>query len=236
MLKILALGNSFSTDCTTYLDRVGKNLYVRNLYIGGCSLERHAKNLLEDLPYYQLQVQGEPIQEELVSAAALFCADEWDFITVQQASGVSGLQESFDPHLDVVLDYIRRLCPRAKILWHQTWAYATYSTHPEFVNYGKDQAQMWKQIEACSHRTVREKQLDGIIETGRAIQALREQLTPDGTELCRDGFHLSLDYGRYAGAYVWAKKFGTECTGFVPDGADEARVAQIRRIIDNVYK
>lgn len=233
-MKILALGNSFSTDCTTYLDRVGKGLYVRNLYIGGCSLERHAKNLLEALPHYQLQAQGEPIREEAVRAADVFLGEPWDVVTVQQASGVSGVQESFYPHLDVVLEQIRRLCPSAKILWHQTWAYATYSTHPEFVNYGKDQAQMWKQIEACSHRAVRQNHLDGIIETGRAIQALREQLPPDGTELCRDGYHLSLDFGRYAGAYVWARHFGAEITEFTPDGADRERLAQIRHIIDTL--
>lgn len=48
-MKILAIGNSFSQDATRYLQDIaasaGENLFVRNLYIGGCSLEMHAKIL-----------------------------------------------------------------------------------------------------------------------------------------------------------------------------------------------
>jgi D-3-phosphoglycerate dehydrogenase len=78
------------------------------------------------------------------------------------------------------------------------------------------------------------KGIEGMIKVGEAIQTLRRTLTPDGTEFCRDGFHLSYDYGRYAGAYVWAKFFGTEITDFVPEGADPNRIAEIRRVIDTL--
>ncbi len=48
-MKILCIGNSFSTDATTYLSRVaasaGITLETYNLYIGGCSLERHWNNM-----------------------------------------------------------------------------------------------------------------------------------------------------------------------------------------------
>ena len=53
-MKILAIGNSFSQDATRYLQDIaasaGENLFVRNLYIGGCSLEMHAKNITENAP------------------------------------------------------------------------------------------------------------------------------------------------------------------------------------------
>ncbi len=231
MLKILALGNSFSTDATTYLDRVANGLFVRNLYIGGCSLERHALNIAEKHAHYELQAQGVMIGEETVASEPIFASQEWDYITVQQASHHSGLYETFDPHLTTILQTISTLCPTAKILWHQTWAYATSASHPGFANYGNDQEQMWRQIEECSHRAVKEHGLDGIIEVGRAIQTLRRTV-PDATEYCRDGFHLSYEYGRYAAAYVWAKYFGVPVTDFVPQDADAARIAEIRRVID----
>ena len=45
MYKILAIGNSFSEDATYYLHQIlehsGIENQVVNLYIGGCSLERH---------------------------------------------------------------------------------------------------------------------------------------------------------------------------------------------------
>ena len=47
-----------------------------------------------------------------------------------------------------------------------------------------------------------------LIPTGQVIQILRETVPEfdyanGGISLCRDGFHLSLDYGRFAAAAVW---------------------------------
>jgi len=53
-IKILAIGNSFSDDAVEYLDELAiadsVPLIVGNLYIGGCSLQRHWKNATELLP------------------------------------------------------------------------------------------------------------------------------------------------------------------------------------------
>ena len=50
MKKILAIGNSFSEDATSYLEDIatcgGEDCKVVNLYIGGCSLERHYNNIV----------------------------------------------------------------------------------------------------------------------------------------------------------------------------------------------
>ena len=47
-MNILAIGNSFSRDATAYLHQLltasGMENTVVNLYIGGCSLERHWQN------------------------------------------------------------------------------------------------------------------------------------------------------------------------------------------------
>ena len=47
-----------------------------------------------------------------------------------------------------------------------------------------------------------------IIPVGKVIQTLRETVPEfdyqnGGLSLCRDGFHLSLDYGRFAAAATW---------------------------------
>ena len=234
MLKILGLGNSFSWDATTYLDRVAGDLYVRNLHIGGCSLEGHVDKIQNKKAWYEFQAQGVKIGEKTVSANDIIASEDWDYITVQQVSHYSGMYETYEPYLTEVLDFIRKTCPKAKIIWHQTWSYATTSDHPGFANYDHDQELMWSKIEECSHRAVKEHNLDGILEVGKAIQTLRRTLTPDGTDFCRDGFHLSYDYGRYAAAYVWAKFFSHDITDFVPEGADPARITEIRRVIDEM--
>ena len=47
--KILVIGNSFGEDATHFLHDLaltrGINTKVVNLYIGGCSLERHWRNI-----------------------------------------------------------------------------------------------------------------------------------------------------------------------------------------------
>ena len=49
-MRILAIGNSFSQDAFKYLHKVaeaaGKEVTTVNLYIGGCTLERHWNNVL----------------------------------------------------------------------------------------------------------------------------------------------------------------------------------------------
>ena len=48
-MNVLAIGNSFSQDATRYLSQIaqkgGDTLSVANLYIGGCSLETHFRNI-----------------------------------------------------------------------------------------------------------------------------------------------------------------------------------------------
>ena len=55
-MRILTIGNSFSEDATRYLSQIAKaqgvNFEVVNLMIGGCSLERHYRNMLDDKKDY----------------------------------------------------------------------------------------------------------------------------------------------------------------------------------------
>ena len=48
-MKVLSVGNSFSVDCQRYVREIaagnGKEITLGNLYIGGCSLERHCENM-----------------------------------------------------------------------------------------------------------------------------------------------------------------------------------------------
>lgn len=233
-MKILALGNSFSEDCTAYLERMTDDgVTVRNLYIGGCSLSRHNDNLCGKIADYELQRNGRMLGEAFVSANEVMSSEAWDVITVQEVSGNSGHYDDFSETLREVLERIRALCPTARQVWNQTWSYATYSTHGRFAEYGRDSERMFSEIEASSHRAADDNGL-GLIEVGRGIQALRHSDLVDETEFCRDGFHLSLTEGRYAAAYVWARYFGFGVNGFVPEGADAERIRAIRAFIDGL--
>ena len=57
MIKILILGNSFGQDSVRYLNGISragkKEIRVVNLYIGGCSLYRHYRNMLSEEAAYK---------------------------------------------------------------------------------------------------------------------------------------------------------------------------------------
>ncbi|MBQ4268504.1 MAG: DUF4886 domain-containing protein [Clostridia bacterium] len=229
-LKILALGNSFSQDATAYLQKICKDVYVRNLYIGGCSLERHADNLAEQTPAYDFEENGVAVLHG-VSANEMIASERWDFITVQQASVWSGVKESYEPHLSFVLEKLRILCPAAKIVFHQTWAYAEEYMPFDQGNYGGLRALMKNAIEEAASWATKKHGLERI-KAGDFVAVLHEDETFQGVPAYRDGYHLSLEYGRYAAALVWAKFFGLSVDeSFTPEGADKKICEKIRAYI-----
>ena len=58
-MRVLAIGNSYSQDATRYLYGIaragGVDVKVVNLYIGGCSLSRHYRNMLSELTEDELK-------------------------------------------------------------------------------------------------------------------------------------------------------------------------------------
>ena len=95
-LSLLCIGNSFSDDAVDYLfpilkDHGVKELHIGNLYIGGCSLERHYKNIKENIPDYSYRVyryDGLDDHPDYTLEKALL-ERKWDVLTLQQYSGHS---------------------------------------------------------------------------------------------------------------------------------------------------
>lgn len=218
--RILAVGNSFSQDASRYLEEIteaaGTPIFQRNLYIGGCSLERHADNIRTGASVYQYQIRGQDAPEHLISLQNALQQENWDVITVQQVSGLSGLPETYEPYFSQLLEEIRDKCPQAQIYFHSTWAYEWGSNHPDFVRYQNDQENMAKCIRNVA-QMVRNTYHLPVIPSGELIAKLRTNpefdIRQGGISLCRDGFHLSLDYGRYAVGLLWYR----ELLGQFPD-------------------
>ena len=212
-LRILAVGNSFSDDGTEYLPDLLEGAGVHNvrlarLYIGGCSLERHMGGYNRDSRYYRYDKSLDNKWVTLDPRKGLRDAlseEPWDIVTVQQASGVSGLYDSYKPWLDELIAIVRRHCPNpdASIVWHQTWSYSRDSDHGEFPNYGRDQAAMDAAIAACVDSLKADSGISVVIPSGPAITAARRLFPDVPRDLTRDGFHLSFAQGRYTAACTW---------------------------------
>lgn len=208
-LRILAIGNSFSQDAAEqYLwelfDAAGIPVIIGNMYIGGCTLERHFNNTVTDkADYAYRKVVGEVRTSTPKVPLSHGLADEpWDYVSFQQASGVSGEYDTYEPYLEALIAYVRRRVPASAVfMWHQTWAYAASSTHKEFPRYGSDQIRMYQAIIGASRKAVSSHGIKILIPSGTAIQNARTSTL--GDSLNRDGFHLEKTYGRYTAACAW---------------------------------
>ena len=213
IIKVLAIGNSFSEDAIeNYLfdisQSAGKKIVIGNLYIGGAPLELHLKNAHNNLNAYsfrKITLDGTKKTLEKVSIEQAIESDNWDYISLQQASSFSGQYNIVMESLTDLWTYIyAHMNPDTKLVYHQTWAYQQDSKHEGFKNYGNDQLAMYDSIMAVTAKIDKSQDFAFIIPSGTAIQNGRSSSI--GDHFTRDGYHLNLDYGRFTAALTWYAK------------------------------
>lgn len=260
-LKVLMIGNSFSICVLNHMPAIaaecGCELDLVSMYIGGCSMERHAGNLYagksfsEFRPYridwsYSSLKEGEkvPFEESLYTERyeengekkerwwgnipALLRGDEWDIVTIQQASHESWNAGSYHPWADLLIKEIREAVPKAKIYVQQTWSYCKMDARicgadGGVGSWGFDQVGMYERLTENYEKLANENNLE-MIPTGKAVQMFREQMPvraveedivgrkwvfADGREGC-DSIHLN-GRGEYLQGCVWVERlFGVD--------------------------
>ena len=203
-MRVLAISNSFGVDANRYLHQIarsaGVKLDVCTLYIGGCPLELHYRNMLSDKEAYDLYFNGFTTGFKTSIPEALL-SGHWDVVTIQQASHFSPKSETYTPYAEELYDYIKTCQPKAKVLIHQTWAYEDGSV--KLANMGYETAKaMFADIEKAYQLCSDTIGADGIIPCGKLMMTLLDK----GIEkVHRDTFHASLGLGRFAQGLLWYK-------------------------------
>ena len=236
VIKVLAIGNSFSEDAVEqYLYELaaaqGDSLVIGNAYIPACSIEMHLYNLKNSLRKYNYRkiVGGEKTEERGVNLQRIILDEPWDIITLQQASLLSGMADTYK-NLPTLRRSVKLLAtnPKVDIWWHMTWAYAKSFKNAQFEIYGSNQERMYNDIVNCTRNEVPKANINQVIPSGTAIRLMRYR---KGDTLNRDGYHLSYGLGRYTVACVWCELL----TGRIVDGnsyrpatikQDDARLCQ----------
>ena len=160
-------------------------------------------------------------------------------VTLQQVSHFSGQYETYQPYLDSLVEYVIKHQPRAELYFHSTWAYEIDSDHELFSIYDRDQKKMYRAVLQASELACKAINAK-IIPSGKVIQTLRERLPqfdyPNGGEsLCRDGFHMSLTYGRYAIALTWLVALTGKKAEMLPFmDLDTKTISQICDIVNEI--
>ncbi len=237
-MKILSIGNSFSQDAQRYLHQIaaaeGVELFCQNLYIGGCSLETHARNLCEG-GLYESEQNGASTGTFITIRDALQ-SEEWDVVTLQQASHFSWSFDTYVPHIDEVAAAVRTLAPTAKLYIHETWAYEQGSVRlTQELGY-TDQHDMLRDVVASYKKAAELIRADGIIPCGHAMMAAAER----GIKVHRDTFHASFGAGRYLLGLTWYHTLtGRSIRGgsiSLDESVDESILQAVRAAAESVIK
>ena len=218
ILKVLAIGNSFSEDgIENYLYDLakadGQQIIIGNMYIGGASIQLHVKNSREDkasYSYRKVGLDGKKITTKDVSISQAIADEDWDYISLQQASPFSGQHAVIMKDLPELIRYVTSLKkPHTKLVYHQTWAYQQDSDHKGFANYDNSQEKMYAAIVNATKKINKMNDFDMVVPAGTAIQNART--SSQGDTYTRDGYHLELNFGRFTAACTWYEKlFGKD--------------------------
>jgi len=234
-LKVLMIGNSFSICNLRQMPQVaeamGKRLDLASIYIGGCSLERHWRNVEAAAtnatfkPYRFARIaEGKRVVEKgtanIPDALAL---DKWDVVTLQQASHFSWDPATYHPWGDNLVAKIRELAPQAKIVVQETWSYPPWDKR--LKKFGFDQLEMYERLHGAYAAFAAKYGFD-VIPVGTAAE-----FAPDRNTLFTDpDFHFNRT-GEYLQGLVWtAKLFGVDVRkcAYRPSWLDAARADELK--------
>lgn len=236
MAKILAIGNSFSENANRYFHDIAhacgvfqKNV---NLCIGGCSLSRHYRNIMGNVEAYDFQFNG--VSTDLtVSMDKILLSDNWDYITIQQASYESFDWQKYEPYIRALAEHIRLLCPGAKLGIHETWAYSNIERLNKFGF--ENPMAMYEKVKECYVKAAKAIDADFYIPSGEIMM-----------EGMKHGLNVHADDGSHAGTLgeymlglawnsVLNKKNASGNTFRIENGLiEEDRYLDMQKIVDNI--
>ncbi len=202
--KLLCVGNSFSDNALNYaysiLNSFGvQEIVLGNLYIGGCDITTHVNNAATDAPnyVYRKNTSGQFKSSNGTKMSTAFRDEDWDYATMQQSSGKSGMIDTYNAEIGALNSFVRDSIgnENLKLGWHMTWAYAENSNHQDFPNYHNSQTEMYESIVNCvKEKIVPNDKFDFIVPAGTAIQNARTSYL--GDTFTADGYHLE-DLGEF---------------------------------------
>ncbi|MDE6291301.1 MAG: DUF4886 domain-containing protein [Muribaculaceae bacterium] len=246
-LKILCIGNSFTHNATTYMPWLINRLNADSICIAmltraGCSLKMHWENHMsnrEDYDFFYSERGHWVKSDEIKTIDIALTFFDWDIITLQQASGSSGLYSTYQPYLDNLESLFRDADPDALLAWHYTWAYTAWTEHREFKNYGYNPRKMYEAIMEAGDKA--SERFDITLPSATLIKMLREECPEVKYGFSEDGFHITEHYALYALSALWYEVLvgapcGTSCLPMkdVPSEVGEEGMKKISRIITRI--
>lgn len=236
-MKVLAIGNSFSLNANKYIFEIAKAQGISiknvNLFIGGCPMSRHYRNIHAGKDAYSLSVCGHETGINVSIDEALL-SDDWDFVTLQQASPESFRWERYEPYLEFLTNHVRELCPAANFCVHETWAYRHDSERFAALGLLGDD-DMYEKLRACYRKMYDVSGAEVFIPSGDVFH----RAVKEGIEVhSADGSHAG-DFGCYILGLTWVaalskKPVSGNTFRDIQSRADEEQFVLAQKIVDEV--
>lgn len=247
-LKILAIGNSFTLNATTYMPQLiwkinRDGVCVTTLIRSSCSLSMHWDNHVNNSTNYKCYYNDNAdwIRSEITTIDEALTTLDWDIIIIQQVSGYSGIYSSFQPYLNNLVDLFRETNPSAMLAWHYTWAYTSLCQHPDFKNYDNDSDIMYSAVMEAGDRA--SDFFDLKIPSATLIKRLREEFPDVEDGFSKDGQHISDRFALYALSSLWYDVLIEPWVGtmrhsidWLPVDVDEKGIDKMEEIISNILE
>ena len=220
-LKVLMIGNSFSASVHTYLPKMveaGKThkLKLANAFIGGCTIERHCRNIdaektKPNAKPYTFVVTGEQTRKE-EKLSVIIKSDKWDIITIQQGSRHSPYKDKTQELSKKLIAFVKSLAPQAEIIVHQTWAYR--ADHPWFTGEKPIMTrQKMHEMLTENYNELAKSNNFRMIPVGNAVQLFREKLPVKEVKYTKEDLAklkypkmMDLSGGDVVGRTAWNKE------------------------------
>jgi len=217
-ISILMIGNSFSVDAARYTHDISLGsdveIEVCVLYVGGCSLEQHINFIKNNEAPYEWFINGESTGKYISLKEALGYK-EYDYITLQQVSVLSGRKDTFYPYIEDLIKYVKQYQKAPHFVLHETWPYENGFDNENFSFYKYDRENMYTCIKNTYDDLAKELNIDITIRSGDVVEAAINHF---GEHFHKDGFHLNQE-GRYLAALTFVHTFSKKPLNkvYVPD-------------------
>lgn len=219
-VNILFIGNSYSDDTVMYLPELFRefkiNANVENIVYPGCSIDQHLDFLGNRKTVYTYRFFSKKTfswQESCnIDGIDLIKSKKWDYISLQQASYLSGLKNSLS-NIDDLVEIVKKNCPneKVKIIWNMTWEYPLFNEFEVFKNeFSSNSRKMYEGIvNNVEKYIIPNKNFAFVIPCGTAIRNAKSIF--DDQKLYRDVVHLSFHAGRFITSLTALKTIFNKC-------------------------
>ncbi len=203
--KILWLGNSFSENTLQYISSIMGSLSstpAHSIYlckVSSTGLSYWADRCTSSETVSPALNSGQDLGLTTMTLPALFAAEPWDVLMLQQLSTDAGNYSTYEPYLSIIIQTLKENCPNPNVAvgWNLIWSKQSTATGTAL-----DGEEYYNLIVDATKTMMVRNGLDIIVPVGTAIQNSRNSDIVDSTEFTQDGQHLN-SLGQLIASYTW---------------------------------